>query len=55
MDVIPLRADLVRGTHGRDDVDPQHGPVLLCSNRRGARERMGMADVRDFLLAQLLG
>ena len=54
MDVIPLRADLVRGTHGRDGVDPQHGPVLLCSNRRGARERMGMAEVRDFLLAQLL-
>ncbi|HUS67176.1 MAG TPA: alkaline phosphatase family protein [Kofleriaceae bacterium] len=54
MDVIPLRADLVRGTHGRDGVDPQHGPVLLSSSRRGARERIGMAEVRDFLLAQLL-
>jgi predicted AlkP superfamily pyrophosphatase or phosphodiesterase len=54
MDVIPLKADLVRGTHGRADVAPELGPVLLCSNRRGARDRMVMAEVRDFLLAELV-
>lgn len=53
MDVIPLRADLVKGTHGRASVDPQQGPTLLCSNRRGAADRMPMTAVRDFLLAQL--
>ncbi|HTE55763.1 MAG TPA: alkaline phosphatase family protein [Kofleriaceae bacterium] len=55
MDVIPLRADLVKGTHGRADVDPQHGPLLICSNRRGAVDRMAMTAVRDFLLDQLAG
>jgi predicted AlkP superfamily pyrophosphatase or phosphodiesterase len=51
MDVIPLRADLVKGTHGRASVDPAHGPLLISSTRRaGARERMAMTDVRDYLL-----
>ena len=54
MDVIPLRADLVKGTHGRVGVAREDGPVLLCSNTRGARERMQMAEVRDFLLGQLI-
>jgi predicted AlkP superfamily pyrophosphatase or phosphodiesterase len=53
MDVIPLRADLVRGTHGRPPASPDEGPLLLCSNRRGAVDRMRMTAVRDFLLAQL--
>ena len=55
MDVIPLRADLVKGTHGRIGGDPQNGPLLLSSNRRGAFENMPMTGVRDFLLAQLAG
>jgi predicted AlkP superfamily pyrophosphatase or phosphodiesterase len=54
MDVIPLRADLVKGTHGRIGVPPEDGPVLLCSNQRGARERMAMTEVKDFLLQRLL-
>jgi predicted AlkP superfamily pyrophosphatase or phosphodiesterase len=53
MDVIPLRADLVRGTHGRVPVDPQQGPVLIASSRRGAVDRMPMTSVRDFLLSRL--
>jgi len=53
MDVIPLRADLVKGTHGRAPVDAEHGPLLLCSNRRGKVDRMAMTDVRDFLLRQI--
>lgn len=38
MDVIPLDARLVRGTHGRIPERPEHGPVLLSSL---ARERLG--------------
>jgi hypothetical protein len=56
MDVIPLRADLVKGTHGRLPDDPRDGPVLISSTRRsGARDRMAMTDVRDFLLGLLAG
>jgi predicted AlkP superfamily pyrophosphatase or phosphodiesterase len=53
MDVIPLRADLVKGTHGRAGVDPDHGPLLISSVREGAVDRMPMATVRDFLLGLL--
>ena len=31
MDVIPLDATLVNGSHGRTDTRPEHGPVLLSS------------------------
>ncbi len=54
MDVVPLKAELVKGTHGRVGVPPEEGPVLLCSNTRGARDRMVMTEIRDFLLGQLL-
>lgn len=32
MDVIPLDASLVRGSHGRADTAPAHGPVVLSSD-----------------------
>ncbi len=31
MDVVPLDANLVRGSHGRLSADPLDGPVFLCS------------------------
>ncbi len=53
MDVIPLRPDLVGGTHGRAPARHEAGPLLLCSNREGAVERMHATDVKAFLLRQL--
>ncbi len=53
MDVIPLRADLVKGTHGRLATRPEDGPILIASNRRGEVDRMPMTGVRDFLLRQM--
>jgi predicted AlkP superfamily pyrophosphatase or phosphodiesterase len=53
MDVIPLHAEMVKGTHGRLTKDPGEGPVLICSNRRGATDSLPMAGVRDFLLRQM--
>jgi predicted AlkP superfamily pyrophosphatase or phosphodiesterase len=53
MDVIPLEPALVKGTHGRLTTDPDEGPLLLCSNDRGACDRMAMTDVKGFLLNQL--
>jgi hypothetical protein len=35
MDVIPLDATLVKGTHGRLPDDPLDGPVFLCSRKFG--------------------
>ena len=31
MDVIPLDASLVKGSHGRSDTPPEHGPVFISS------------------------
>jgi predicted AlkP superfamily pyrophosphatase or phosphodiesterase len=55
MDVIPLRADLVKGTHGRAPARPEEGPLLIGSRRRGAVDRMPMTGVKDFLLGEMLG
>jgi predicted AlkP superfamily pyrophosphatase or phosphodiesterase len=53
MDVIPLRADLVKGTHGRLTTKDGDGPVLIASNKRHAVDRLAMTGVRDFLLRQM--
>ncbi|MEK6608600.1 MAG: nucleotide pyrophosphatase/phosphodiesterase family protein [Myxococcota bacterium] len=53
MDVIPLRADLVRGSHGRLPDDPRDGPVLVCTERAEERSRFEATDVFDLLLRLL--
>jgi len=50
LDVVPLDASYVRGSHGRLPDDPQDGPVLLCSDPAYGRERLAATDVRDLLL-----
>jgi predicted AlkP superfamily pyrophosphatase or phosphodiesterase len=59
MDVIPLRPELVRGTHGRLPDGPEDGPVFVCSRPfaecGGEPEggRVAMTSVRDRILALL--
>ncbi len=31
MDLIPLKAELVRGSHGRADAPEEHGPLVLST------------------------
>lgn len=50
MDVIPLRAELVRGTHGRLLEDPAHGPLLIGSDRRLGVDRLAMTGIRDLIV-----
>jgi predicted AlkP superfamily pyrophosphatase or phosphodiesterase len=54
MQVIPLRPELVKGTHGRPPARPEDGPLLICSNTTGATDGLAMTAVRDFLLTQLI-
>jgi predicted AlkP superfamily pyrophosphatase or phosphodiesterase len=54
IDVIPLRPELVKGTHGRPAARPEDGPLLIASSRRGSVDRMAMADVKAFLLRERL-
>ena len=51
MDVIGLRPELVKGTHGRLAASPDHGPLMIGTDRRIAADRHAMCAVAD-LIAQ---
>ncbi len=51
MDVIPLDASLVRGSHGRTDLAPELEPVVIA--RSGRTEPIAATDVRDLILEQM--
>ena len=55
LDVIGTDASIVRGSHGRLPERPEDGPVFLCTDRRAARERLAMHEVRDALLDLVAG
>ena len=50
MDVIPLKPELVRGTHGRLPASSDAGPLFICSEKQYATENVDMLDVRDLSL-----
>ncbi|MFM7037462.1 MAG: alkaline phosphatase family protein [Planctomycetaceae bacterium] len=53
MDVIGLKAEVVRGSHGRlPDADQleHEGPVLISSRKQIERDRVHVCDVRDMIL-----
>lgn len=54
MDVIPTDSSQVMGSHGRIYDDDDAGPVLLCSDRSRARDRVAATDVKGLCL-DLLG
>ncbi len=54
LDVIPLDADLVRGSHGLADGPPEDGPLLMSSHGV-PRERVDSTDVFDILLGHMFG
>jgi predicted AlkP superfamily pyrophosphatase or phosphodiesterase len=55
LDVIGTDASIVRGSHGRLPERPEDGPVFLCTDGRGARDRLEMHEVRDALLDLVAG
>jgi predicted AlkP superfamily pyrophosphatase or phosphodiesterase len=50
MGVVPLDPRHIRGSHGRLPAAEEDAPVLLCSERSAARERIAATKVRDFML-----
>jgi len=55
LDVIPLDATLVRGTHGRLASDPAHGPLVIGTRREFAAERFAITDVKALMLRHWTG
>jgi hypothetical protein len=53
MDVVPLDATVVKGSHGRAPASPEDGAVLIAATKRGERDRLAATDVRDLLLDRL--
>ncbi|MBZ5706962.1 MAG: alkaline phosphatase family protein [Acidobacteriia bacterium] len=54
MDVIPLDAGLVKGSHGRITDDPLDGPVFISSEKALVRgESVAATDVKELLLRHL--
>jgi predicted AlkP superfamily pyrophosphatase or phosphodiesterase len=50
LDVIPLRAELVRGTHGRPAASPERGPLLIGSDLALAAETYPMTAVKGLIV-----
>jgi predicted AlkP superfamily pyrophosphatase or phosphodiesterase len=56
MDVIPLDASLVRGSHGRLTDAPEQGPVFISSEPQLVRdERVAATDFKSIVLAHVFG
>ncbi len=50
MDLIPLDASLVKGTHGRLAPAPGRGPLLIGTNKTLATDRISMTDVKALMM-----
>jgi len=53
LEVIPLDASLVRGSHGRITDPAEDGPVFISSEKTAVRDMMEPTSVRDAMLAHL--
>lgn len=52
MDVIPLDAGLIKGTHGRLTTHPDNSPLLIASNKQLATDKIAMTAIKDLVLQQ---
>jgi len=50
MAVIPLKPELVQGTHGRPHDSPDQGPLLIGNRRNLAADHISMTAVKDLML-----
>lgn len=53
MDVIPLDASLIKGSHGRIPDDPDKGPLLMTRHADLLPDELAATDVHDLILRHL--
>lgn len=53
MNVVPLDAGLVKGSHGRAPRSPEHGAVLISGSKLGERERFAPTAIKELILSRL--
>jgi hypothetical protein len=55
LDVIPLDASLVKGSHGRVAADPKYQPVFMSSRPDLCPEVVDATAVKDLILEHIFG
>lgn len=50
MDVIPLKPELVKGSHGRMPTSTEQGPLLISNRKDFAIDKLPMTDVKGLIL-----
>jgi len=55
MDVIPLDATLVKGSHGRPTDDPQDGPLVMTDTPSLLPEQVSATDIKRIALQHIFG
>ncbi|HEX3595592.1 MAG TPA: alkaline phosphatase family protein, partial [Polyangiaceae bacterium] len=55
MNVIPLDATLVKGSHGRLTDEPSKGPVFISTEPELVPDRVRAVDVKNVVLAHVFG
>jgi hypothetical protein len=55
MDVIPLDATLVKGSHGRPTDDPQDGPLVMTDTPQWLPAQVAATDIKDIALRHIFG
>jgi len=55
MDVIPLDATLVKGSHGRPTDDPQDGPLVMTDTPSLLPEQVSATDIKNIALQHIFG
>jgi len=55
MNVVPLDATLVQGSHGRPPATPEDGALLISSSPAGERERFAPTAIHDLILQRVFG
>jgi predicted AlkP superfamily pyrophosphatase or phosphodiesterase len=55
MDVIPLDATLVKGSHGRPTDDPQDGPLVMTDTPHLLPAQVAATDIKNIALQHIFG
>jgi predicted AlkP superfamily pyrophosphatase or phosphodiesterase len=55
MDVIPLDATLVKGSHGRPTDDPHDGPLVMTDTPELLPAQVAATDIKDIALRHIFG
>jgi len=53
MDVIPLDASLIKGSHGRPSESEETAPVMIYSGKEGVKDKFHVCELKQFVLDRI--